>query len=387
MRAEEKLLKQIPIFETLNAVSLKKLAKVSTKEHFKKGTNIIREGELGDSLYIILEGEVEVVKGVKRAKKSFAFLKPFDFFGEMAILENNPRSATVIAKEHSVLLKLCKTDFEKLLVKHSHISLEIMKTMSARIRETDSSIIMDLKKKNKELKEAYSNLKTVQNELIKTEKLTTIGKVAGGIIHDLKNPLSVVKGYAQYIKQRKGLSEPVMHAATTILHVVNIILTMTQEVLEFSKDEYRLEKLPIKIDKLIQEISAISIKELEENKVKLTLNLKANCQCEIDPQKMRRVFFNIISNAQDAMLDGGKLTISTLLKDKRALIKFHDTGIGIDKDNLKKIFEPFFSKGKRKGIGLGMSITKRIVEEHNGEIDVQSIKGKETTVTVYLPVI
>jgi len=386
MQTEETLLKNIPVFETLDATSLKKLAKLSTRKRYKKGAIIIKEGELGNSLFIILEGEVEVVKAEKRTKKTFASLKPFDFFGEMAILENKPRSATVIARKDSTFLIVCKSDFEKLIVKHPNISFEIMKTLSARIRDTDLNLIQDLRKKNKELKTAYANLKNMQNELIKSEKLTTIGKVSGGIIHDLKNPLSVVKGYAEYLKQSKGLPEPVMHAATTILHVVNIILNMTQEVLEFSKDDYRLEKIPIKIDKLINEISVISAKELEKSKVELVLYLNTNCHCEVDPQKIRRVFFNIISNAKDAMLDGGNLTIYSQQKDNKVLITFQDTGIGIDSKTLKNIFEPFYSKGKRKGIGLGMSIAKRIIEEHGGSINVKSKEGKGTLVTISIPI-
>ncbi|TET17156.1 MAG: hypothetical protein E3J78_07940, partial [Candidatus Cloacimonadota bacterium] len=254
-----------------------------------------------------------------------------------------------------------------------------------RIRETDRRLIDDLKKKNKELRKTYRDLENVQEELIKAERLSTIGRVAGGIIHDLKNHLSVVKGYAEYIKYSKDATEPFINAASTMLHVINIILKMTQEILEFSKGTYKLETIPLKIDTLLREVAAISSNDLEKRTVNLNLQLGAHCLCEIDPQKMRRVFINIISNASDAMQDGGTLTISSAKGNKSVTVSFKDTGIGIDKETLKEIFEPFVSKGKAKGIGLGMSIAKRFVEDHKGTIDVTSAVGKGTMVTIILP--
>jgi signal transduction histidine kinase len=379
------LLKNIPLFVTLDDASLKKIEKLLIKEQFKKGKKIIKEGVMGDSLYIIIEGEVEVVKGKGKKAEKVAILKPFDFFGEMSLLENKPRSASIIAGSKSTLLRLSKDDFEELVVAYPKISFEIMKTLSARIRETDMKLIADLTKKNVELKRAYRDLKNVQDELIKAERLSTIGRVAGGIIHDLKNHLSVVKGYAEYIKHSKDAPEPFVNASSTILHVINIILNMTQEILEYAKGEYRLETIPINVDTLLNEVTRLSVKELENRDIKLHLMLNAQCECEIDPQKMRRVFVNIISNASDAMHDGGELTIKTALKNGSVNISFTDTGTGIDRETLKEIFEPFVSKGKKKGIGLGMSIAKRFVEDHGGRIEVKSKLGKGTTVSIHLP--
>jgi signal transduction histidine kinase len=385
MPHETELLKKVPLFETLDTSSLKKIKKLLTTERFKKGKRIIQEGVMGDSLYIIITGEVDVVKGKGGKSEKVATLEPFDFFGEMSLLENKPRSASIIAKSSATLLRLSKNDFEELVSAHPKISFEIMKTLSARIRETDMKLIADLTKKNIELKKAYRDLKNVQDELIKAERLSTIGRVAGGIIHDLKNHLSVVKGYAEYIKHSKDATEPFVNASSTILHVINIILNMTQEILEYARGEYRLETIPLNVDTLLNEVTRLSEKELEKRDIKLHLKLNAQCECEIDPQKMRRVFVNIISNASDAMQDGGELTVETTPHNGAVRISFTDTGTGIDKETLKEIFEPFVSKGKKKGIGLGMSIAKRFVEDHGGRIEVKSKLGKGTTVSIQLP--
>jgi signal transduction histidine kinase len=385
MTSEIDLLKNIPLFETLDASALKKIKKLFAREQFKKGKKIITEGVMGDSLYIIIDGAVEVVKGKGEKAEKVATLKPFDFFGEMSLLENKPRSASIIAAKKSTLLRLSKSDFEELVVAYPKISFEIMKTLSSRIRETDMKLIADLTRKNAELKKAYRDLKNVQDELIKAERLSTIGRVAGGIIHDLKNHLSVVKGYAEYIKHSEDAPEPFINASSTILHVINIILNMTQEILEYARGEYRLETIPLNVDTLLNEVTRISVKELEKRNIRLTLKLNAQCECEIDPQKMRRVFVNIISNASDAMPDGGELTIRSARKKGKVKISFTDTGIGIDRETLKEIFEPFVSKGKKKGIGLGMSIAKRFVEDHGGSIKVKSTVGKGTIVSIELP--
>jgi signal transduction histidine kinase len=385
MNSDLKRLKKIPLFENLDTASLKKIQALLKQEKFKKGSTVIKEGDKGDSLFIILQGEVVVIKGKGRTKEKVTSLQPFNFFGEMSLLEDKPRSASIVAEQDSLILKLDKKDFVRLVGKFPDISFKIMKTLSARIRETDLKLIEDLKKKNKELEKAYTDLKNVQGELIKAERLSTIGRVAGGIIHDLKNHLSVVKGYAEYIKHNKEAPEPFHHAANTMLQVITIILNMIQEVLDFAKGEYRLEKIPVSIDKFTKEVAGISSKEFESRNITLKLHLHAGCDCNIDPQRMRRVFLNIISNACDAMSDGGTLTISTAKKKDKIDIEFKDTGIGIDKETLKHIFEPFYSKGKKKGIGLGTSIAKRFVEDHDGSIKIISSIGKGTTVTIILP--
>jgi len=379
------ILKKIPLFETLNLSSLKKIQKLLRIRNFKKGKTIIREGEIGNSLFIILDGEVKVVKG--RGKESVASLGIFDFFGEMSILENKPRSASVIAKKETVLLQLNRTDFEKLVSTHTRMSFEIMKTLSSRIRETDTKLIEDLKAKNKELKKTYNNLKNMQEELIKAERLSTIGKVTRGIIHDLKNPLSIIKGYIEYIKNSEEVTTSIKKVASTMISEINIVFNMIQKILEFSKGKYELEKMPVDIDKFMKETANTFQVKLQKRKIKLKYRLKACSKCEIDPQKMRRVFLNIISNANDAMENGGQLTISTSIKNKRIHIEFKDTGIGIDKKELKNIFEPFYTKGKKKGVGLGIAIAKKFVEEHKGSINVRSKKGSGTVVTVQIPIV
>jgi signal transduction histidine kinase len=378
-------LKNIPLFETLDSSSLKKINKLLKERKFKKGKTIIKEGEKGNSLYIIHQGEVDVLKGIKKESEKVATLKPPSFFGEMSILENKPRSASIVAKKDTILLELRKEDFEELVNKYPKISMEIMKTLSSRIRETDLKLIEDLREKNRQLRKAYKELKDLQKELLRSERLSAIGKVAGGILHDIKNPLSIVKCYAEYIRDNKDIDKFLKDSSKKILDEINVILTMIHELLEFSKGTYKLNKIDINIDTFIKEVANVFMYKLRTKKIELQLGLGANCMCQVDPQKMRRVFSNIISNAYDAMRVGGELTITSSKENKNIEITFEDTGIGLDVESLKNIFEPFYTKGKEKGTGLGMSITKRIIEEHNGSISVESNPGKGTMVTVQIP--
>ena len=226
-------------------------------------------------------------------------------------------------------------------------------------------------------------LKEAQEQLIKSERLATIGQVAAMVGHDLRNPLTSIKGAVYYLKNKLGshTDENVREMLKLIEENVEYANNIVSDLMEYSR-EIKLEltettpKAVIAETLLTVEVpEGIQILDLTQDKPKI----------KVDTDKMKRVFGNIIKNAVDAMPKGGKLTITSKESNGNVEIAFTDTGTGISKDVLEKIWTPFFTT-KSKGMGLGLPICKRLVEAHGGKISAESKVGEGTTVTIIVPI-
>jgi len=252
---------------------------------------------------------------------------------------------------------------------------------------TQASIAIDNAISYKKLEKAYKELKNTQEELIKAEKLSTIGRMASSIIHDVKTPITSIIGFAQLIgfkTENKLLQE----YTKQIIRSAEQMHGMIQEILDFAKGkEKELNKKKHNLEEIIDE-AVLELKNyLEHNNIKLKLVRDFNNSLYLDKQKVVRVLYNVIKNAIESMPDGGRITIKTYPDNNNAVISITDTGKGIHPEIKNKIFEPFFSNGKNNGTGLGLSIVKKIVEAHKGKISVESNPGKGTTFFISFPII
>ena len=387
MTYEEKILilKRSPIFSNLLDDDLKQILDVSEEIRYKRGAIIFRENEIADAFYIIVSGEVEILKeGEEHQVEVLAIKKDGDVFGEMAVVDELPRSATIRAVMDLVLLKLDKEQFSNLLQQFSHISIEIARSICQTVRTTNSTYITDLEKRNKQLEIAYAKLKKTQNELIQVEKLSVIGKFASLIIHDIKNPMGNIRAYAELIKMYSKENEKIQKSSDIIMSEVDRLTKMTSELLEFSRGEMNLNKTPINLTSLLSTLIDTVKEDLKQKDVKLVFNEKSDSVVMIDSEKISRVFFNLISNSVDAMLKEGLIVLKTIDEGKWVKWTIQDNGTGMEPEILAKIFEPFYTN-KKKGTGLGMPIVKGIIESHNGIIRVASKKDTGTKFEILLP--
>jgi PAS domain S-box-containing protein len=225
-------------------------------------------------------------------------------------------------------------------------------------------------------------LSEAQGQLVKAERLAAIGELAGMVGHDLRNPLTGIKN-AAYFLEKKGAEIPVEQSRAmlkTIDRCVEHSNKIINDLLDYSREIHLElhESSPIKL--LSEALAVIQIPE----KVKI-LNHLADEPLKIDPDKIERVFINLIKNAIDAMPNGGTVTINSKKLNCSIQISVTDTGTGIPDEILPKLFSPLFTT-KAQGMGFGLAICKRIVEAHEGKITVETAKGKGTTFTVTLPV-
>ncbi len=234
-----------------------------------------------------------------------------------------------------------------------------------------------------ELKEQADELHKTQDQMVRAERLAAIGQLASSVAHELRNPLGVMKNVIYYlkmmeiVKDNKEISDNLDMISSEIEHSNQII----SDLLGFAK---------IKSSILINQninlmILGVLKKMVKPPNVKIITKLDKNLpKISVDQLQLDQIFNNLSSNAIQAMDRGGTLTIETLMEDNCIKIIFADTGSGITKENMDKIFEPLFST-KACGTGLGLSIVKLLVEKHNGKIEVESETGKGARFIITLP--
>jgi two-component system sensor histidine kinase HydH len=276
---------------------------------------------------------------------------------------------TTSLNEKNQYLERINLELETQKAHYNQLSNKLKKDL-ANIAEREKSLEIQRNRLAMEVEE-----KT--RDLIKTEKMASVGQLSSRLVHDLRNPLSVVKSTVELLKLgNKNMDEKTTQKFQRIETALKKISYQIEDVLDF----VRQSELHLKRQSVSDIInSTISGLELPKD-VKIKLNLQ-NVVVNCDSRKLEAVFSNIITNASQAMNGKGEIKIKVVEDEDDALIKFEDSGPGMTKSVMEKIFEPLFTT-KDTGTGLGLSICKSIVEQHGGEIEVSS---PPTVFTIRLP--
>ena len=264
-----------------------------------------------------------------------------------------------------------------------------------------SEIVDELKELRKvvaELQKAREDKKRIQAQLLQSQKMEAIGRLAGGMAHDFNNLLTAIIGYGNLLYDEMPSESPKREMLEEILNAANQAAGLTGQLLAFSR------KKPVKLEVLDLNAILIDVESmldrLVEEDIGFLINLEeAETNVKGDATQIKQVVLNLIVNARDAMPGGGKLTLKTEKvaineKDVRKIpysrkgdfvcLSVADTGVGMNKDTICKIFDPFFTT-KKIGTGLGLSVIDGIVEKHEGWINVESFPRKGTTFKIYFP--
>jgi len=232
-----------------------------------------------------------------------------------------------------------------------------------------------------------TEIRSLKKEVERSRRLASIGGLAAGVAHEIRNPLSSIKGFATYFSERYSHIPEDKKTAEIMIREVERLNRVISQLLELAKP-VNIEKKPVSISMLIQH--DLKVVERDADKKNIMINDRDIPEdlppIELDMDRMSQVFLNLYLNAIEAMSDGGILSINAAREqDNRILrITVADTGRGIDKKDLAHVFDPYFTT-KQSGTGLGLSIVHRIIESHNGEVTIESEPGKGTTVTILLP--
>ncbi|MBX3302144.1 MAG: PAS domain S-box protein [Nitrospira sp.] len=230
-----------------------------------------------------------------------------------------------------------------------------------------------------------SERKRLQAQLRRTERIAELGTLASGMAHEIGTPMNVILGRAEYLMDRVT-EEPIKKGLQTIITQVERITRVMNQLLSFARRKMP-ERRPLDLRKVIEDSVEIFHERLARNRIHVEMDLATSCPLVLaDADHMSQVAINLIMNAVHAMPDGGILRVGLASENQMVKLTVVDTGHGIPRDVIKKIFEPFFTtKEFGQGTGLGLTVVKGIIDEHQGSIAVESEEGKGTTFRILLP--
>jgi len=266
--------------------------------------------------------------------------------------------------------------------------------MADKLREDRNQI----KQHIQSLEESNKQLKKTQNELLRSEKLASVGKLAAGVAHEIGNPIGIILGYIDILRNNMNQQEENCDTLKRIENEITRIDKIIRELLSFSRPR-KVSLHPILVNPLIEEAASLISHQKAFHSIELELKLQEGLPLIMgDEQQFQQVMINLLINAMDAMPEGGRLIVNsehysdtedsphTSSSQSGVKITIRDTGVGIPGKNINEIFDPFFTtKDPGKGTGLGLSVSLGIIESFGGKISVESSPGEGTEFTIKIP--
>jgi signal transduction histidine kinase len=367
-----------PFLRQLAAAGRDLLSEVMTEQHYKQGEIIFREGEIGEAMYIIWSGRVAVVKGEMQSPIVLGYRGPGEIIGEMALLEDRPRSATIVVLEDVRLLRIRRGDFERLLSSNPAVGMGILGTLSARLRAADDARDAGLRAEDR-LSRRVSELQAEKQQLLELQRLRQ--ETSDFIVHDLRHPISNLFGIIKLLEM--VLPEEVLQANRELLNMASAACEHMQLLVDSLLDLDRLESgeaqlkldeidLPYLIEEAIRRLAA----SIKRKKITVHSTVAAELPAVVaDEEKVDRILANLVGNAIKYTPDEGRITVAVGLEDDHVVVSVTDTGPGIPPEDRERIFERFAQangeSAKRRGFGLGLAFCQLAVEAHGGRIWVE----------------
>ena len=353
-------------FAGLLQEELQALQHTAKMRRFPPGETIFRAGDPGDGFYLVESGCVTIFATVgEHESRPLANIVAGEFFGEMALLDDAPRSATAIADEETRAYFIGREEFLRLLEQRPRLAMNLIREFSHRVRSLNRKYI---------------------EEILQAERLAMIGRFARTIVHDFKNPLNVIGLAAEMAGMDIATPDMRTQAQLRITRQCARMTNMLNELLDFTRSSSAQLVLATVnyadyVTALAEEIRA----EIAERKMVLLVEELPSVPVQVEPQRLSRLFYNLVNNAVDEMQPGGVITFRAVVRGRELVTEVADTGPGIAPEIAARLFEPFATHGKQHGTGLGLSICKKIVEDHGGQIAARSEPGKGATFSFTLP--
>ncbi len=355
------------LFCQLSPPELCSLRRVARERKFAAGQEIFKEGDNGDGLYVVRDGMVEISGRVDGSVRLvFSQVGPGGLFGEMAVIEDKPRSAGAVAKVDVSAYFIPRAEMLALLDRSPTLALALLREVSHRLREFNRQYLRDV---------------------LQAERLAIIGRFARSIVHDLKNPLNVI-GLTAEIAGMEGATPRMRQQAVERIRLqVERISDLIGEILDFTQGPPAAFVLaPFDFRAFVTRLLDELVPEAALKSVTLELaNPPPSVEVFIHPNRLRRVFYNLVHNATDAMPEGGKVLLRFHASEAEVVTEVEDAGQGIAPEVAGQLFQAFATHGKEHGTGLGLSICKRVIEDHQGWIAARNEPGRGAVFSFGLP--
>ncbi|HTV61383.1 MAG TPA: ATP-binding protein [Verrucomicrobiae bacterium] len=340
----------VKLFRGLPPDEIHALQGIAREINYTAGAEIFREGDPGDGVYIVNHGLVEISALVTGdTRRVFSQLGSGEIFGEMAVIEQQPRSATAMAAQDTGVYFIPREEMLQLLQRSPRLSFNVLQEISRRLREFDRFHL---------------------REVVQAERLAVLGTFARSIVHDLKTPLTIIGLSAEIGCASQAAPEQRAQSQERIRKQVRRINDMVGDILEFSRANRSTAALvPADYGDFVREL----FPELQAESAGRSVRIQFRAEpppgtVSLDARRLRRVFFNLVHNALYAMPDGGEIFLDFRGDEREIVTEIEDTGPGVAPEVADKLFQPFVTHGKEQGTGLGLSICKKIIEDHRGRI-------------------
>jgi signal transduction histidine kinase len=345
-------------------------------------TVLCQEDAVENTFYMILEGDFEVTKTInKTEKRLLKTLTAGDFFGEMALIHNAPRAASVTSVSHVIVLELNKEGFDRVLKHSPSVALAMVGEISNRLRQNDQLAIEDLRLRASELADAYQKL--AEQDLARREFLTNIA-------HELRTPLTIASGYLHTLKKGILSGDQLISTIDTVNRNVDQIVNLTNDLLFLQEMDLVLSEFqPVDISEIVDNVIRKYHPKAKDRGIVLKIKGGNTPPVQGDAASLERAVTALVDNAIKFSPPNGSVEIRLSEKGEHVVISVIDNGIGISPDIRPRIFDRFFHLEKSGdelygGLGIGLSITRQVIKQHRGTLDVDSEPGKGSTFTISL---
>jgi len=336
-------------------------------QDFKPGDYLFHEGDAATGIALVLEGGVEIVKASGGSEHLLKLVESGDFLGEVAVLDGQGRSTDARARGNVTLAWIPTPDLlEVLLSEPVTLTLHLFQSVLELLRKTDNLYVQ---------------------EVVRKEKLSLIGEMAGSLMHDLRTPVQVILSSIEVIRMTHPDTETVDCCGKMEVQCDRLV-AMAGELLEFSRGETKLHLERTDTTTLVKQFVAYN--EDAFRPVGVTVNVEADpADIEVDSMRLQRVLQNLVSNAVDAMKSrtrpGGRIDVRAWVADSVLNLSVWDNGPGIPAEIKNRLFEPFVTQGKLGGTGLGLAIVKNVIKAHRGKITFETQAGQGTEFLIRIP--
>ncbi|WOO42874.1 ATP-binding protein [Rubellicoccus peritrichatus] len=358
-------LEEHPFFRSADNIEVAKLAANACLSDFEAGQSIFDEGSPSDTLCLVLEGSVAFVKETPDGKsRTVSLAEEGKFFGEVGIFTGAPRSLSAVAHTTVRIAQVERDDL-----------VDFIKHTPGPIEQILGSIVNHL----------HGTTKHYIDDMLQQEKMGLVGTMVNSIIHDFKNPFTLISLGAQLIRA-KHTDPKTIKLCDNIEAQVFRMVEMANEISEFSKGEQVVRIETVDLSKLLDHFRELNEPFFQKEKVSIELQ-SAPIEIEGEENKLLRVLQNLVGNAIDAFDEGESGLVQVHINDIGDFVELvvSDNGKGIPESIRHNLFTPFVTYGKSRGTGLGTAIVKSIIEAHGGTIEFTTTTGEGTTFTIVLP--
>ena len=332
-----------------------------------EGGKIFREGDPADAMYLVLAGRVALLTEANGREELIVEVGPNDYFGEFGLLDGDPRSAHATARG---------------AVSLAHIPRQVLlDELGGPAGGPAFKLMVQTVRKVRRF-----NRRHVE-ELLHREKMSLLGQLVLGVVHDFRSPLSVVLMAVELMED--GNAEPaiIRESCGLIAEQVGRVHAMAEEVLDYSRGKTNLQLEPVDLADLLERFVKTNGMYMRAKGIRLFLSCRQRLTVRGDAGRLQRVVQNLVSNAADAMNGRGGVIGIRLERpsDGPVRILIRDNGPGIPEEIRDRVFEPFQSMGSKKGLGLGLAIARQFVEAHGGSLTFATETGRGTAFCISLP--